>query len=256
MTHLRLLLDGVGMLSFVCSAAAYLMTSMIRLRMLAICSGMLGLIYNSTLASGPLWLVLFWLGLFLCINTGMLVRAIYRDMEVALTPDSRALLVATFPTMHSRDWLALRRVATSVEHPEGSELLAIGDSTHAVHIVAQGTVDEIRTDGTVLHRTPSAMWGELSFVTTQQFDGSPCRIVTTTPTVELVFPYSALDALCAKNLRLRAALMEGFVRTGCLKHGLLCDRGGTVHGAEKDVAIAEHNRVVKREHTHRAEAVT
>lgn len=51
--NIHLVLDGIGMLSFMCSAAAYLMTSLIRLRMLAICSGLLGLIYNATLPSQP-----------------------------------------------------------------------------------------------------------------------------------------------------------------------------------------------------------
>ena len=181
--------------------------------------------------------MLFWLGLFMCINIGMLVRAIYLGMEVSLPSERRALLVATFPTMHSRDWLELYKAATLARHEPGVALLKIGDSTDAVHILASGSVNEIRADGTRLHRTASAMWGELSYCTEQQFDGSPCQIVTETTATEIVLPYPILKQLTARNVRLRAAMMEGFVRTAGLKHGLLLDSGASPHGDEKLSAL-------------------
>src|SRR5690348_3218462 len=179
MAHLDmpLLLNGIGMLSFICSACAYLMTDMVRLRMLAIASGTLGLVYNATLPSGPLWLVLFWLALFWIINASRLTTALRGEMEVALSPDDRALMVETFPTMHSRDWLRLRREAEVTEFSDGETMLDFGAETDAVSVVARGEAAETRSTGEVYRRTPSAMWGELSYVTRQQFSGSPCKIV-------------------------------------------------------------------------------
>jgi hypothetical protein len=101
------LANVIGTLSFALSALAYLMTDILKLRMLAIAAGVTGLLYNALLPSGPLWLVLFWLSLFFVINCANLARAIVAQMEVSLSADQKALLAETFPSMHSRDWMQL-----------------------------------------------------------------------------------------------------------------------------------------------------
>ena len=237
---LHLLLNGIGMLSFLCSACAYLMTSMVRLRILAIASGSLGLIYNATLPSGPLWLVLFWLALFWIINATRLTNALRSEMEVALSPDDRALLVETFPMMHSRDWVALRAQAVITAFEEGETLLDLGADTNAVSVIARGEATEIRSTGEVFRRGPSAMWGELSYVTHQQFGGSPCRIVARRPVQVLAWDYAKLDALTSRNARMRAAMMEGFVRTAALKHGLMAADVDAPHAGTGGDALVMH----------------
>ena len=238
------LFNCIGMASFACSGAAYLMTNILKLRMLAIASGLLGLIYNATLASGPLWLVLFWLGLFLLINVGRLVQAIVGEKERPLAPADRALLVATFPSMHSRDWALLRGVATERAYSAGDVLLDFGAHTNALSILATGVADEVRVDGRILRRAPSTMWGELSFVTSQQFDGSPCRIAAGSDVVVLDFDYEALKGLIDARPRMKAALMEGFVRTAGLKHGLLSAGPDFSAGNESDCAMTQHRAMV------------
>lgn len=236
----HLFFNCVGMASFAASGAAYLMTNILKLRMLAIVSGVLGLVYNATLISGPLWLVLFWLGLFLLINTGRLVQAIVAEMECKLTPPDRALMVSTFPSMHSRDWALLRGIAKERECAAGDVLLDFGSHTESLSILERGCAEELRADGRVLRRTPSTMWGELSFVTEQQFDGSPCKITALSDVVVLDFDYSDLAKLVNARPRLKAAMMEGFVRTAGLKHGLLASSSPVSTGNEVDCSLGEH----------------
>lgn len=214
----------VGHLSFALTAAAYLMTDIVKLRAIALISLAAGLVYNATLASGPLWLVIFWLSVFLCINVYRISKEVVDRLEISLPSHERALMVDTFPKMHSRDWRALMKIANRKVYQKGEVLLGLGDSTSAVCLLAGGQALETRVDGRATRRTPGAMWGELSFVTEDQFDGSPCTIVVSgSQAVVLEFPYEALHGLTAQNLRLRSALMEGFVRTAGLKHGLLAN---------------------------------
>lgn len=241
------LFQTIGNVSFVLSACAYLMRDLLKLRTIAICSGLCGLIYNATLPSGPLYLVLFWLSVFLCINLWRIASEVRNRMEAPLGSEQRALLVETFPTMHSRDWLLLVQAATVSRHTKGERLLSIGDHTAALSILARGEADEIRQSGEVRPRTPSAMWGELSFVTHRQFDGSPCSIVVTSDTAEVYqWPYEALQHLCDTHARLRAALMEGFVLTAGLKHGLLSfDAQANATGGAKAYSLQSHRAAAK-----------
>lgn len=248
MAHLDmpLLLNGIGMLSFICSGCAYLMTDMVRLRILAIASGTLGLVYNATLPSGPLWLVLFWLALFWIINASRLTTTLRSEMEVALSPDDRALMVEAFPTMHSRDWLLLRRKAHITDFSDGETMLDLGAETNAVSVIARGEAAETRSTGEVFKRAPSAMWGELSYVTRQQFSGSPCRIVARRPVQVLSWDYAKLDAMTRRNSRMRAALMEGFVRTAALKHGLLTADVDAPHAGTTEGSLDMHRAAISR----------
>lgn len=233
----------VGHLSFALTAAAYLMTDIVKLRAIALISLAAGLVYNSTLSSGPLWLVIFWLSVFLCINVYRISREVVDRVEVSLPSQERALMVDTFPKMHSRDWRSLMKIATRKTCQKGEVLLGFGDSTQAVCLLANGQAMETRADGHATRRTPGALWGELSFVTDDQFDGSPCTIVvSSSQALVLEFPYEALHSLTSQNLRLRSALMEGFVRTAGLKHGLLASDPDSV-----PCGLSALNRT----HTHR-----
>ena len=61
-------LDIVGHLSFILTALSFGVRDMLFLRSLAIASGLVGIAYNVLNFDPPLWLVIFWLSVFICIN--------------------------------------------------------------------------------------------------------------------------------------------------------------------------------------------
>ncbi|MDC3067524.1 popeye domain-containing protein, partial [Pseudomonadota bacterium] len=67
----------VGNLSFAAAAFSFLMKDIILLRVIAILSSMLGIIYNFFAASEPLWLVIFWLSVFVIINLYQTISTLF-----------------------------------------------------------------------------------------------------------------------------------------------------------------------------------
>ncbi|MGY8958792.1 MAG: hypothetical protein ACKVKG_04535, partial [Alphaproteobacteria bacterium] len=61
-------LDIVGHTSFLLTALSFYVRDMMVLRALAVVSGVVGVAYNYWLPAGPLWLLIFWLGVFVGIN--------------------------------------------------------------------------------------------------------------------------------------------------------------------------------------------
>ncbi len=216
--------DMAGHASFALSACAWLMRDIVKLRLFALASLMLGLLYNSTLESGPLWLVLFWLSVFLCINLFRVGREIVERLEVRLPADLKAIAAETFPLMHTRDFQRLATAAERVEYVEGDVLLNVGDSTEHVCLLVRGRTAELRPDRSEpIRRGAGVLWGELTFVIgPSQFDASPCRIVVTSQrAVVWRWRNDDLRQLLVGHERLHAALSDAFVRSAGFKHGLL-----------------------------------
>jgi len=194
------------------------------LRAFAMVSLALGLYYNLTLEGGVLWLVVFWLSIFFCINTVRISTEIVDNMEAKLSPRMKMVLASAFPTMHTRDWSRIEKIASTKTYGPGEVMLDIGGHTNEISVLVSGESVEHRLDGRVLARQAGTFWGELTYMLGAcDFEqGSPCRIVAGEKgAVVLTIPYAPLRTLAARSERLRAALAEGVVRSAGTKHGLL-----------------------------------
>jgi hypothetical protein len=221
-------IDIIGHLSFGLTAVSFAMRRLVWLRVFAVASLLFGLFYNY--AVGPLWLVLFWLAIFLVINLTRIVLDIIANLEIKLPYAQKKLLFSAFPTMHSRDWQKLYACAKVKKYTAGEAMLEFDEETKAITLIAKGQALETRSrsqrrrrDDTIKYRSPGTFWGELTFVIgNDQFNGSPCRITADTHGCEVImWTYADLAELTEKNDRLRAALVDGFVRSAGLKHGLM-----------------------------------
>jgi len=216
------------------------MRDIVKLRLFALGSLLLGLLYNSTLESGPLWLVLFWLTVFFLINITRVGREIVDRLEVRLPADQKAIAAETFPLMHTRDFSLLARSAETVERVQGDILLEVGDATEHVCLLVRGRTAEIRSDHPEpIRRGAGVLWGELSFVIGSQYDASPCQIVVQSPhAVIWRWRYDALRQLLIGRDRLHAALSDAFVRSAGFKHGLLATDEGHCDTAPRAIRSA------------------
>lgn len=211
-----------GHISFGMTAIAYSMKRILWLRVIAVCSLTLSLFYNATLESGPLWLVLFWLSVFLVIHLTRITMEVRNNIEAKLTPKQRRLHADAFPTMHSADFRKLWNASTFAKHTCGNTLLSVGSSTEAVSMVVEGGIVEHRADGRSITRDPGMFWGELSFMMSDEYDQSPCKIVGGEEGCTILsIPYTTLRNLISQNPRMKGGLYESFARSAGVKHGLL-----------------------------------
>ena len=219
----------IGHASFLLTYLSYSQKSLIRLRMVAVVSLLLGLVYNTWINSNmpegqDIHLVVFYLAVFLLQNIYVLSREIHHAMEVTLPTEQRELLVSAFPSMHSRDWVKLVACAKKREFRAGDEILALGAATTALQLIASGVAQEHRK-GVVKECRKGVLWGELTFVLgLHYFNASPVSIVARSDRVTVLeWPYETLRKLSAENQRFNAALQNGFVHSAGMKHGLLSD---------------------------------
>ena len=231
----------LGHLSFLITFLSYAQRDIIKLRLLAVASLSIGLVYNSWVhinmpPGQDLWPVIIWLSLFLAQNIYLAVRSIRDQIEVRLSPHSRKLLAHAMPFMHSKDWDRLQRMATVELHRRGDVLLNIGDSTSRVFLLASGEVEVTRQDRDgPLRRGPGELWGEITYIMGERdYDHSPSRMTVCSDTAEVwSWSYEQIGQFCLDE-RSRAALYAAFVRAAGLKHGLR--HGGTAENAQRNIS--------------------
>ena len=80
-----------GHASFALTAVSFYVKDMLVLRSLSICAGVVGLLYNYNLESGPLWLVIFWLCVFMSINALRIAHLVYETRQVKFSDEEREL---------------------------------------------------------------------------------------------------------------------------------------------------------------------
>ena len=158
-------IELIGNTSFAATFLSYAQSDIIRLRLIAIASLCMGLVYNTyvhlQMPEGQgIALVIFWLSVFLVQNMAKAVREVSQSIEASLDPESRQLLAASFPAMHSKDWLQLIQAAHRREAQKQDVLLDAGASTSTLMLLASGSAVETRIDGPPpLVRQPGTFWG-------------------------------------------------------------------------------------------------
>lgn len=217
----------IGHASFVLTFLAFAQKSLIKLRIIAIGSQALGIVYNTWINynmpdGSDIRLVIFWLTMFFILNVYLLIKEISSSLEIKLTSEDKELLVSSFPIAHSRDWLNFKAAGKTTKFRFGDKMLAVGDATSELSLIVSGQAEEIR-DGARKGISRGSMWGELTYVMGEgYFNKSPVDIVVTSAELTLMtWAYKDLAKLSQDNLRFTAALQNGFVHSAGLKHGLL-----------------------------------
>src|SRR5260221_8000644 len=85
------LLDIIGHLSYGIAAVSFLVRDITMLRMLAIASCALSIVFYFMMPAGPLWLPMSWVTLYILINVAQIVRLYLESRMVHFSPEEKEL---------------------------------------------------------------------------------------------------------------------------------------------------------------------
>jgi CRP-like cAMP-binding protein len=212
----------LGHLSFGLTAASWMMRSVMWLRIMAIVATILGICFNYLLPSGPLWQVIGWLTLFVVINIVQVITMIREMAEEPLLNREKAILVAAWPQMHSRDFKCLMGVGTLLNLPAAETILVVGDGTDSLWLVIDGWLEEHRDDDTQYRLGTGSTSGGATFIARDDLGGSPSNVIAGARGVTIMkWRYETLFSLVAKRPRMGPALYEGITRAMIVKYRML-----------------------------------
>ena len=84
-------IEIIGHLSFAFAAMSFFVRDMLFLRSFAIISGVVGITFNYFIQVGPLWIPIFWLSFFICINGYRIVGIILERRSINFTEEELEL---------------------------------------------------------------------------------------------------------------------------------------------------------------------
>lgn len=212
----------LGNLSFGLTAASWMLRSVLRLRLVAIAATAISIWFNYIIPQGPLWQVIYWLIFFEAINVVQVALLLRGMSEVALSNRDKAILVAAWPQMHSRDFSRLMAAGETVEYAPGTAVLEVGDGTDKLWLVVDGWLDEARDDGRNYRLGVGSTIGGATFIARDNLGGSPSRVSAGLRGVAVVrWSYPHLRAMIEKKPRMGAPLYEGITRAMIVKYRML-----------------------------------
>lgn len=206
---------ALATLSYVLLIASMLMNRLTYLRILAIGSGVAGIIYfwgflGDRVAS-------LWEMLFIAANLFQLAVAAYHDRMSRFTADEMVFRSAAVPGLSPSEARRLLRLGKVVAAPEGTVLTEQSQPVSALAFVISGDV-EIRVGGkTVAHCGHGDFVGEISVMSGE---AATATAVTVAPTRYFAFDAEAFRRLVARervigqeiDMTLRAGLRQKLVR--------------------------------------------
>jgi len=200
---MAILFDVVGHLSFGLTALSFLMRDILLLRLLAIVSGVLGLVYNYFLPEGPLWLVIFWLFVFLLINLVRVVMLFLERRGVSFTDEERELYQTLFRNFAPVEFMKVMRLARWRDST-GDELLATENAPlDELKLIYNGEVAVERQGQEIARVKDGTFIGEMSYI---HGGDATATVRTVRPTRYISWPQDELRKLLKRNPTMDVAM--------------------------------------------------
>jgi len=193
-------LSLVGHASFALTALSLAMRDMLLLRALGVVSGVFGVAYNYFLPGGPLWLVIFWLGVFVAIHVWRIVEILLERNRVRFSEEERQLFETVFRGFDAVDFMRLLNIAERPVFAPGEVLLEEGAMATRLYVLLNGEAEVLRGRETLARIGAGAAAGEISFL----HDRPTTASVRAAGRLEcLAFPTTALRRLLAGRPAMR-----------------------------------------------------
>ncbi|MEC8165207.1 MAG: cyclic nucleotide-binding domain-containing protein, partial [Pseudomonadota bacterium] len=177
------LVDVIGHLAFLLTAISFYLKDILLLRFLAIVSSIVGIGYNYFLDEGPLWLPIFWLGVFTAINVWRIVGILMERSAIHFSDDERELYETIFKGFAPVEFMKLMRIAEWRDADQGAVFATEGRPVDGLRLLFSGEVNVERDGREIGSARDGALVGEMSFIQ----GGDASATVTTTVPCRYIF---------------------------------------------------------------------
>lgn len=200
-------LDMTGHLSFALTAMSFYVRDILFLRGLAIISGLVGIAYNYSLPTGALWLVIFWLTVFIAINSFRVIGIFIEQRSIEFNEEELELFETVFQSFSSVEFMKLMRIGEWGMVESGHCFIEQGNMMHGLKLLSSGEVI-IERDGEEVGRVrDGSMIGEMSFI---QGGTATATVTSTRPCRYIVWPKDKLRRLLRRNPSMDIAMKHVF----------------------------------------------
>ena len=197
----------IGHLSYVLLVASMMMRSMKKLRIVAVSSGIVSIVYGYFLLRD--YVVVIWETIFVTVNLVQLLFLEWENKRARFNSDETRFVEKA---LRGVERAHARRVLAQSERKEfepGATLIQEGESVDHLLFILDGAISVERDHHIVGVCGPGDFLGEISFM-----DDTPATATAsvTHPVTALSFSRPGLSALIAKDAEIRRAFEAGFNR--------------------------------------------
>ena len=162
-------MDGIsitmaGHLSFAAAALSFLMKDIILLRVIAILSSLLGIVYNFFATAEPLWLVIFWLSIFIVINLYQTITILFESRLVEFTESELDIRNKFFKQLSLTHFKKLINLGKYQTFPEEARIIRMNQDTPELKLIISGAVKIKQNDKILATLRAGSFIGEISFM--------------------------------------------------------------------------------------------
>ena len=218
-------IEVVGHAAFLLTAISFYLKDILLLRFLAVGSALVGIFYNYYMPVGPLWLPIFWLGVFTCINVWRIVGILTERYAIRFSEEERELYETIFRNFEPVEFMKLMRLAEWREAAEGDVFAESGKPLDGLRLLFSGEVLVARDGKEIGRARDGALIGEMSFI---QGGEATADVTALRPCRYVFWPKSELEGLLRRNPSLDVAMKHVFSLDLTRK---LSGKGGPLHTA-------------------------
>ena len=157
--------DITGHLAFGLIAFSFLVKDIFWLRVMSITSSAFSIFYNYFIPPIPMWIAIFWNGVFIVVNLYHIAILIYEKRPVKMSPKDRELYDTMFKSMSPVEYLKITKLAKWKKFKKNAKIITQSKPVKDLHLIYNGTVDVVVGIEPVAELKDGQFVGEMSFLT-------------------------------------------------------------------------------------------
>ena len=157
--------DIIGHLAFGLIAFSFLVKDIFWLRIMSIAASLFSIFYNYFIPPIPMWIAIFWNGIFILVNLYHIAILIYEKRPVKMNPKDRELYDTMFKSMSPVEFLKITKLAKWKKFKKNAKIITQSKPVKDLHLIYNGTVDVVVGIEPVAELKDGQFVGEMSFLT-------------------------------------------------------------------------------------------